>query len=261
MALALQGRAQGGLLSTTENNTREKLKAVELRSGRNLEKSNGKGHRVEEKEPNIEANVASSSQELSKASEEVVIDIEEPYVRTPPPPPFVPKVPFPSRLRKVSDNQKFHKFLEIFKKLQINLSLAYALREMPQYAKFLKDIITNKRSWDNGATIALPESCSSIILSDLPATLKDLESFSIPCTIGNMNSINFLCDLGGNINLMPLSLFRMLFRDQTVKTTSMVLRLANHSLKRPYGIVEDVLVKVDKFIFPVEFVILDYAVD
>ncbi|XP_050211959.1 uncharacterized protein LOC126662116 [Mercurialis annua] len=201
-------------------------KAVELRSGRNLEKANGKKQVVEEDEPQVVVDIASSSREIPRDGEEVFIEVEEPYVRPPPPPP-----------------------------------LADALREMPQYAKFLKDIITNKRSWDSGATVPIPEVCSSIILNDLPAKLKDPGSFSIPCTIGNMSSINCLCDLGASINLMPLTLFRKLCGDQTVKSTSMVLQLADHSLKRPFGIVEDVLVKVDKFIFPVDFVILDYAVD
>ncbi|XP_050217423.1 uncharacterized protein LOC126668261 [Mercurialis annua] len=178
----LQGRPQGGLPSTTENNPREHVKAVEPRTR--------------------------SSQELPKECEEVVIEVEEPYVRPPPPPP-----------------------------------LADALREMLQYGKFLKDIITNKRSWDSGATVSIPEVCSSIILNDLPAKLKDTGSFSIPCTIRNMSSINCLCDLGASINLMPLTLFRTLCGDQTVKSTSMVLQLADHSLKRPFGIVEDVLVK------------------
>ncbi|XP_050233233.1 uncharacterized protein LOC126681725 [Mercurialis annua] len=234
MAISLQGIPQGGLPSTTENNPREHVKAVELQSGRNFEKANGKKHVVEEDEPQIVVDVASSSQESQKECEEVTIDVEESYVRPPPPPLF---------------------------KLQINLSLADALREKPQYAKFLKDIITNKRSWDSGAMIPIPEMCSSIILNDLPAKLKDPGSFSIPCTIGNMSSINCLCDLGAGINLMPLTLFRTLCGEQPVKSTSMVLQLADNSLKRPYGIVEDVLVKVDKFIFPVDFVILDYAVD
>ncbi|XP_050222671.1 uncharacterized protein LOC126672761 [Mercurialis annua] len=181
-------RPQGGLPFTTENNLREHLKAIELRSGRNLEKANGKKHVVEEDEPEVVVDIASSSQELPTECEEVVIEVQEPYVRPPPPPP-----------------------------------LADALREMPQYAKFLKDIITNKRRWDSGATVLIPKVCSSIILNDLPA--------------------------------------KALYEDQTVKSTSMVLQLADHSLKRPYGTVEDVLVKVDKFIFPVDFVILDYAVD
>ncbi|XP_050222479.1 uncharacterized protein LOC126672568 [Mercurialis annua] len=196
-------RPQGGLPSTTENNPREHVKADE---------------------PQIVIDIESSIQELPREREEVAIEVEELYVRPPPP-------------------------------------LADALREMPQYAKFLKDIITNKRSWDSDATVPIPEVCSSIILNDLPAKLKDPGSFSIPCTIGNMSSINCLCDLGASINLMPLTLFRTLCGDQTVKSTSMVLQLADHLLKRPFGIVEDVLVKVDEFIFPVDFVILNYAVD
>ncbi|XP_050229099.1 uncharacterized protein LOC126678239 [Mercurialis annua] len=132
---------------------------------------------------------------------------------------------------------------------------------VPKYAKFLKDTIMNKRSWKDKGTISLTENCSSIILSDLPTKLKDPGSFTIPCTIGNLNYVNCLCDLGASINLMPLFLFRNLFRNQSVKQTSMVLQLADQSIKKPYGVFEDVLVKVDKFIFPVDFVILDYAVD
>ncbi|XP_050211523.1 uncharacterized protein LOC126661704 [Mercurialis annua] len=246
MEISLQGRPQGGLPSTTENNPREHVKAikvVELRSGRvldvdhdkDLEKANGKRPMIVEVEPQVVIDVASSSQELPKSCEEVAIniDVEEPYVRPPPPPPFVPKVPFPSRLRKAPDNEKFHKFLEIFKKLQISMSLGDALREIPQYAKFLKDIIMNKRSWEQGGTIPLTESCSSIIQSNLPTKLQDTGSFTIPCLIGTSTSLNCLCDLGASINLMPLQ----------------------------HGVAEDVLVKVGKFIFPVDFVVLDYAVD
>ena len=186
---------------------------------------------------------------------------EKVVAKPPPPPPFVPKVPFPYRVKKPQDTWKFHKFLETFKKLQINISLADALREMPHYAKFLKEIITNKRSWDAEGPVPMTENCSSIILGSLPTKLKDPGSFTIPCTIGNMQSVNCLCDLGASINLMPLSLFRSMFGDQQVQATPMMLQLADHSLKKPHGIVEDVLVKVNKFIFPVDFVVLDYAAD
>ncbi|XP_055959792.1 uncharacterized protein LOC130014856 [Mercurialis annua] len=228
-----------------ESNPREQVKAIELRSGKELDDPHAS------KEKAIDLTTGTNEEEVT----------ELPYVKPPPPPPFVPKVPFPGRLKKTPDNQKFHKFLEIFKKLQINISFADALREMPQYAKFLKEIITKKRSWDDKGTISLTENCSSLILSDLPTKLKDPGSFTIPCKIGDLNSINCLCDLGASINLMPLFLFRDIFGDQTLKQTSMMLQLADHSLKKPYGVVEDVLVKVDKFIFPVDFVVLDYAAD
>ncbi|XP_050207516.1 uncharacterized protein LOC126656934 [Mercurialis annua] len=257
LATSIQGRNQGGLPSTTETNPKEQVKAVELRSGKALNDPHGKKPIKVNDEPNVDE--ASSSN--TKAREEVIVEDETPEVRPPPPPLYVPKVPFPSRLKKTLDNHKFHKFLEIFKKLQINVSLADALREMPQYAKFLKDIIMNKRSWKDKGTISLTENCSSIILSDLPTKLKDPGSFTIPCTIGNLNTVNCLCDLGASINLIPLFLFRNLFGNQSVKQTSKVLQLPDQSIKKPYGVVEDVLVKVDKFIFHVDFVILDYAVD
>ncbi|XP_055960120.1 uncharacterized protein LOC130014966 [Mercurialis annua] len=205
--ISLLRKAQGGLPSTTESNLREQVKAIELRSGKELDDPHAS------KEKAIDLTTGTNGEEVT----------ELPYVKPPPPPPFVPKVPFPGRLKKTSDNQKFHKFLEIFKKLQINISFADALREMPQYAKFLKEIITKTRSWDDKGTISLTENCSSLILNDLPT--KDI------------------------------------FGDQTLKQTSMMLQLADHSLKKSYGVVEYVLVKVDKFIFPVDFFVLDYAAD
>ncbi|XP_050211675.1 uncharacterized protein LOC126661839 [Mercurialis annua] len=178
--MAIIKRAQGGLPSTTESNPREQLKAVELKSEKTLEKANDKRPRIKKDEPIVVEDITCSSKELPRVSEEVVIEAEESYVRPPSPSPFAPKVPFPGKLKKVPDTQKFHKFLEIFKKLQINHSLADALREIPLYSKFIKDIIMNKRSWVKDGTIFLQKSCSSIIQSVLPTKLKDIGSFTIP---------------------------------------------------------------------------------
>ncbi|XP_055961022.1 uncharacterized protein LOC130015266 [Mercurialis annua] len=243
MAKALQNQNQGCLPSTTEANPREQVKAITLRSSKVLPKDHTEKVILE----------AEKEQHEENEPEKVV-------TKPTPLPPYVPKIPFPQRLWKPKDTWKFHQFLETFKKLQINISLADALREMPHYAKFLKDILMNKRSWDEN-TVPFTENCSSISLSKLPTKLDDLGSFTIPCTIGDLQTINCLCDLGASINLMPLSLFRQLLGDQRVKTTLMMLQLADHSVKKPYGIVENVLVKVEKFIFPVYFVVLDYEID
>ncbi|XP_050229108.1 uncharacterized protein LOC126678249 [Mercurialis annua] len=240
----LESRNQGGLPSTTEENPKEHLKAIELRSGKALDDPYARRATVEAEKEQCEGG-----------------EPEKVVAKPPPPPPFVPKVPFPHRVKKPQDTWKFHKFLETFKKLQINISLADTLREMSHYVKFLKEIITNKRSWDAEGPVPMTENCSSIILSSLPTKLKDPRSFTIPCTIGNMQSVNCLYDLGASINLMTLSLFRSMFGDQQVQATPMMLQLADHSLKKPHGIVEDVLVKVNKFIIPVDFVVLDYAAD
>ena len=108
--------------------------------------------------------------------------------------------------------------------------------------------------------MSLGETCSSIISRKLPTKLKDPRSFTIPCVIGINEFPKYLCDLGTSINLMPLFIFRKLGLGD-VKATNMTLQLVNHSIKKPHGVVEDMLVEVDKFIFPVDFVILDFKED
>ena len=109
-------------------------------------------------------------------------------------------------------------------------------------------------------TVALTEECSAILQQKLPPKLKDPGSFTIPCTIGNLSFDKCFCDLGASINLMPLSVFMQLGLPDP-KPTNMSLHLADLSITYPRGIVEDVLVKVDKFIFPADFVILDFEED
>jgi hypothetical protein len=79
------------------------------------------------------------------------------------PKPIATKIPYPNRLKSHKDNIDFAKFLEVFKKLQINIPFAEALAQMPSYVKFLKDILSNKRKIEEHATIALTEECSAII--------------------------------------------------------------------------------------------------
>ena len=90
--------------------------------------------------------------------------------------------------------------------------------------------------------------------------MKDSGSFTLPCSIGGMDVGQALCDLGASINLMPFSIFKNLGIGEASPTT-VTLQLANRSIKHPKGKIEDVLVKVDKFIFPADFIILDYEAD
>jgi len=159
----------------------------------------------------------------------------------------------------VSDPQ-FVKFFELLKQLKINVPFVEAIAQMPKYAKFLKEILGKKRKLIEFETIALSEECSAIVLKKLPLKLKDPNSFAIPCTIENSHFEKALCDLGASINLMPFSVFRKLGMKEP-KSTTISLQLADCSITYPRGIVEDVLVKVDKFIFPVDFVVLDMEED
>ena len=175
------------------------------------------------------------------------------------PQPIAP-ILYPHRLKKHKLDKQFTKFMEVFKKLHINISFADALEQMPSYVKFMKDILSQKRRLADFETVNLTEECSAIIQRKLPQKLKDPSSFTILCTIGNAIFDRALCDLGASINLMPLFIFRRLGLGEA-RPTTVTLQLADRSLKHPRGVIEDVLVKVDKFIFPADFIVLDMEED
>ncbi|XP_070031727.1 uncharacterized protein [Nicotiana tomentosiformis] len=144
------------------------------------------------------------------------------------------------------------------KSFSINVPLVEALGQMPGYAKFMKDVVTNKRSM-NCETIKMTHQVS-VIVNSMALKLEDPGAFTIPCTIGSADFAKALCDLGANINLMPYSVFKTLGIGQP-RSTFMMLQMEDRTMKRPLGIIDDVLVRVDKFILPVDFVILDCEVN
>ena len=121
-----------------------------------------------------------------------------------------PPPPFPKRLQKQKLDKQFAKFLEVFKKLHINIPFTEALEKMPSYARFMKGILSRKVKLEDLETVPLTEECSAVLQQKLPPKLKDPGSFTIPCTIGNLSFDKYLCDLGASINLMPLSIFKKL---------------------------------------------------
>ncbi|XP_070049889.1 uncharacterized protein [Nicotiana tomentosiformis] len=144
------------------------------------------------------------------------------------------------------------------KSLSINVPLVEALEQMPGYAKFMKGLMMKKRSM-NFETIKGTHQVSAIVHSMTPK-LKDPGAFTIPCTIRSVEFIKALCDLGKSINLMPYSVFKTLGIRQP-RPISMRLQMDDRTMERPLEVIEDVLVRVDKFILSVDFVILDCEVD
>lgn len=121
------------------------------------------------------------------------------------------KLPYPLRLKKKDQYEKnFKKFLEMFKKLEINIPFSEALEQMPIYSRFMKDIISMKRS-TNIEPIILTETCSAILQGmKIPGNNKDRGSITIPCTIGDRKFKKDLINLGACVSLMPLSIYRKL---------------------------------------------------
>ena len=257
MANLLTERQPGSLPSNSEVNPRrdgnEHVKAVTLRSGKDLE-TKEKPSVTEEVEAEkviqpSQSDDTNKEQFKEKQSEE---NTTEAKASTP--------VPYPQRLKKHKLDKQFTKFMDVFKKLHINIPFADALEQMPSYVKFMKDILSQKRRLADFETVNLTEECSAILQRKLPQKLKDPGSFTIPCTIGNAIFERVLCDLGASIHLMPLSIFKRLELGEA-RPTTVTLQLVDRSLKHPRGIIEDVLVKVDKFIFPADFIVLDMEED
>ncbi|GKB26907.1 DNA-directed DNA polymerase [Tanacetum coccineum] len=131
---------------------------------------------------------------------------------------------------------------------------------MPKYAKFLKGLLTNGARLEEACMITLNERCSAVLLNKLPSKEKDPGSFTIPCDIGQLHINNALADLGASISLMPYTMYEKLGLGEP-NATRMSLELADRSIQYPRGIIKNVLIKVDKFVLPIDFVILDMPED
>ncbi|KAG9453537.1 hypothetical protein H6P81_006441 [Aristolochia fimbriata] len=254
LANAISGRNKGTLPINSETNPKEQIKVITLRSGKVLE---------EQRQPQVEENKANQQQdkEGKKQKEEREVSrqqrgkscLSNAEIN-------VDTLPYPARAKKDKLEEKFSKFIDIFKKLEINILFVEALMQMPQYAKFLKEVLSGKRKIEEQGIVMLTESCSAILKNQLPTKLKDPGNFTIPCEFRNFKFNKVLCDLGARINLMSLSICRKLNLGE-LKETNIILQFADRSTKRPNGLIEDVLVRIGKFIYPCDFVVLDMEVD
>nr|GEU60550.1 reverse transcriptase domain-containing protein [Tanacetum cinerariifolium] len=175
-----------------------------------------------------------------------------------------PTIPYPSRvtkqkLRKKDDNLALN-FVETFRNLHFELSFADALLHMPKFALMFKSLLNNKEKPFDLATTPVNENCSAVILKKFLKKLGDPDKFLIPCDFPELDECLALADLGASINLMHLFIWRKLSLPE-LTSTQMILELADRSTTRPAGIAEDVFVKVGKFHFPTDFVVIDYVVD
>ncbi|GKF80106.1 reverse transcriptase domain-containing protein, partial [Tanacetum coccineum] len=138
------------------------------------------------------------------------------------------------------------KFFQIFQDLHLVISFADALLLMPKFASTIKSLLTSNDKLFELAKIPVNDNCSTMLLKKLPEKLGDPSKFLIPCNFPGMDVCHALADLGASINLMPLSIWKKLSLPE-LTPTRMTLELADRSITRPKGVVEDVFVKVGKF--------------
>nr|GFB22261.1 DNA-directed DNA polymerase [Tanacetum cinerariifolium] len=131
---------------------------------------------------------------------------------------------------------------------------------MPKFAPTFKKLLSNKYKLIELTKTPLNKNWSAIVLKKLPEKLGDPGRFLIPCDFTGFNNCLALADLGASINLMPLSIWKML-RLPTLNDMKMVLELTDRTISKPTGVAENVFVKVGIFYFPADFVILDFVAD
>ena len=123
---------------------------------------------------------------------------------------YKPPIPFSQRLQKSKMEERFSKFLNMLKKIEINITFAEAFTQMLNYAKFMKDILSKKRKFAEEGVVSLIATYSAVIKKSFPLKKQDPSSFTVPCTIRNCELGKTLCDSGASINLMPQSVVKRL---------------------------------------------------
>nr|GEW96666.1 reverse transcriptase domain-containing protein [Tanacetum cinerariifolium] len=145
-------------------------------------------------------------------------------------------------------------------KLHFDLSFADALLHMPKFVAMFRSLLNNKEKLFDLATTLVNENCSAVILKKLLEKLGDPGKFVIPCDFPELVECLALANLGASINLMHLSIWEKLSLTE-LTPIKMILELADRSITRPAGTAEDVFVKVGKFHFSTDFVVVDFVVD
>ncbi|CAM8906712.1 unnamed protein product [Rhodiola kirilowii] len=144
---------------------------------------------------------------------------------------------------------------ELFSKVEINIPLLEAIKQIPRYAKFLKERCTNRRRSTRYDQELMSRNVSAVIQRKVPPKCGDPGTYTIPCTIGNIRIENCMLDLGASINVLPFSIYSCL-RIGPLEPTGLTIQLADRSCKQPKGKIEDVLVQVGELVFPADFYVL-----
>ncbi|KAM2086763.1 hypothetical protein ACFX1R_024265 [Malus domestica] len=265
-----QFREQGRLPSSTIANPKggfESAKAIMLRSGKQV----GTAPPPSKSAPNKVEEVIIEEEEQGLATARK--DVPLPQVPMAPKPSNLPNkgtivsnsiptndfplnVPFPSRFKQTKKEEAEKDILETFRKVQVNIPLLDAIKQVPRYAKFLKELCTTRKRISNKEVVQVSENVSAVLQRKLPPKCKDPGSFTIPCVIGNTKFEHAMLDLGASINVMPYSIYASMNLGE-LKNDGVIIQLADRSNAYPKGVLEDVLVQVDNLIFPADFYVLE----
>ncbi|KAM1636645.1 hypothetical protein ACFX1X_014788 [Malus domestica] len=263
-----QFREQGRLASSTIANPKggfESATAIMLRSGKQV----GTTPPPSKSAPNQVEEVIIEEEEQGLATARK--DVPLPQVPMAPKPSNLPNkgtivsnsiptndfplnVPFPSRFKQTKKEEAEKDILETFRKVQVNIPLLDAIKQVPRYAKFFKELCTTRKRISNKEVVQVSENVSAVLQRKLPPKCKDPGSFTIPCVIGNTKFEHAMLDLGASINVMPYSIYASMNLGE-LKNDGVIIQLADRSNAYPKVSKElhSALIDCMSFPFCVEF--------
>ncbi|KAM2611891.1 hypothetical protein TB2_031939 [Malus domestica] len=164
--------------------------------------------------------------------------------------------PFPHRFMQSNKDENDRDILDTFRKVQVNIPLLDAIKQVPKYAKFLNELCTTRNRASNKEVVRVSENVSTMLQQKLPPKRKDPGSFTISCVIGNTHFKSAILDLSASINVMPYSIYASMNLGE-LKNDGVIIQLADRSNAYPKGVLEDVLVQVNQLVFSADFYVLE----
>ncbi|OMO64624.1 reverse transcriptase [Corchorus capsularis] len=246
----LKAQGQNKIPSQPKLPPKENVNAITLRSGKELEEPYPT-------KPTMDEGTSNEEDELHVLVKEIKIEDDETKAKETSvvkPKLDSKKEPFPTKSRKSMKEDEDQDILDIFRKVEVNIPLLDAIQQVPRYAKLLKQLCTNKKRLQGklnvGATV------SAVLQRHLPPKCKDPDMFSITCSIGNTIIDNAIFNLGASLSVMPYSFYQTL-KIGPLKYTDVDLQLADGSLVHPKGVLENILIKVQRLIFPIDIFVME----
>ncbi|XP_051150315.1 uncharacterized protein LOC127264812 [Andrographis paniculata] len=239
----MKSKEKGKLLAWPDANPKN-VSSMVLRSGKELEG------------PKIEISKDKDKEEIEREIEKAAHEKTNKVTSETPIYPKTNAASFPCRLKKPRKSDKNKEMMEMFRKVELSITLLDAIKKVLKYAKFFKELCTNKKRLRGDECIIARESVSVIIQCKLPLKCGDPGMFSVPCKIGKLEIKRVMLDLEVAINVMPTSINKSL-NVGPLKEIRIMIQLDDRTNAYPEEMIEDVLLQVNELIFPVDFYVLD----
>ncbi|XP_071688324.1 uncharacterized protein [Rutidosis leptorrhynchoides] len=174
---------------------------------------------------------------------------------------YNPLIPYPKAIQSEQSKDTVCKSINTNENICVRVPLPDVLAGMPNYGKFLNNLMAKKGEHKQGSSAFLEAICAAILKkSDMPPKLGDPGPFIVPCRIDDSGIFKCLTNSGASINFMPLSVYSRLGLNE-LKSTKIGVRLVNQTVSKPKRIAENLVVKISELEFPADFVVVDMPED